>query len=65
MNNEEAKTVQAPLDFLGTGRFQAQLYTDGAAPTDTVRETRAVASTDTLTLALAGSGGAAVRITRR
>ncbi|KQS55342.1 alpha-glucosidase [Brevundimonas sp. Leaf363] len=65
MNNEEAKTVSVPLDFLGAGRFQAQLYTDGAQPTDTVRETRAVASTDTLTLSLAGSGGAAIRITRR
>jgi alpha-glucosidase len=54
-----------PLEFLGQGRFQAQMYTDGAQPTETVRETRSVSATDTLTLTLAGSGGAAMRIVRR
>ncbi|RZJ96841.1 MAG: glycoside hydrolase family 97 protein, partial [Brevundimonas sp.] len=65
MNNEQARTVQVPLSFLGAGRFEAQLYTDGTAPTDTVHETRAVNATDALTLPLPASGGAAVRIVRR
>ena len=34
MTNEQGRTVELPLDFLGSGRFEATAWTDGAAPTD-------------------------------
>lgn len=64
MTNEQARTIEVPLQFLGRGAFTARIYQDGATPTDTVRENRPVTDGATLTLNLAGSGGAAVRITR-
>lgn len=65
MSNEEARTVTVPLDFLGGRTFEATIYADGDAPDRTRIETRTVRAGDTLTLELAGSGGAAVRLTPR
>ena len=65
MTNEEARRVSVPLEFLGSGRFTATIYSDGAEPTDADIETRAVTAADALSLELKGSGGAAVRFTPR
>ncbi|RBP51357.1 alpha-glucosidase [Arenicella xantha] len=65
--NESARTVTADLSFLGQGRYQAQIYRDGAQadydtnPYDIVIEQRDVTAADTLTFKLGRSGGAAVR----
>jgi alpha-glucosidase len=59
MTNERAREVRVPLDVLG-GSYRATIYSDGASPTDVTVATREV-SRGTLDLALAPSGGAAVR----
>jgi alpha-glucosidase len=64
MGNEQPHEVSLPLDFLGDGKFKAKIYQDGAAPTALNESSREVTKADTLTLKLAPSGGAAVRITR-
>ncbi len=63
MTNEAGRTVKAPLSFLGTGAFTADIRQDGAAPTDLVATKQTVKAGDVLTLKLAPSGGAAVRLT--
>jgi len=62
MNTEQPREISLPLGFLGDGKFKAKIYEDGAAPTALNESTRDVTKSDTLTLKLAGSGGAAVRI---
>lgn len=65
MTNEEARRVSVPLEFLGSGRFTATIYSDGAAPTDADIETRVVTAGEALPLELKGSGGAAIHFTPR
>ena len=62
MTNEAGRTVQVPLDFLGKGSFAADIRQDGATPTDLSASKRTVKRGDVLTLKLAPSGGAAVRL---
>ena len=64
MGNEKAHEISLPLAFLANGKFKAKVYEDGATPTTLNESTREVAATDTLTLKLAPSGGAAVRLSR-
>jgi len=64
MGNEQARTVKVPLAFLGEGKFKAKVWQDGDAPTDVKVTEQVVGAGDSLELALAGSGGAAVRLTR-
>ena len=63
MTNEEQRQIQVPLDFLGSGRWQAQVWRDGAEPTAVATETVAVTARDVVALDLAPSGGGAIRIT--
>jgi alpha-glucosidase len=65
MTNEAARGISVPLEFLGSGRFTATVYSDGATPADAEIHTRVVTAADTLSLDLKGSGGAAVRLTPR
>jgi alpha-glucosidase len=65
MTNAEGRTMDVPLDFLGRGRFEATIYADTAAPDRTAITTRTVEAADALTLVLAPSGGAAIRIRPR
>jgi len=60
MSNEEGRTVTLPLSFLGNGRYAATIWQDGDQPTKVNRTDKAVGQGDSLTLTLAGSGGAAV-----
>jgi alpha-glucosidase len=64
MGTEQAREVRLPLAFLGSGRFKARIYEDGATPTTLVESTRDVRAGDALVLKLAPSGGAAVRLLR-
>lgn len=65
MTNEEARTIEVPLRFLGKGSFDAEIQEDGAAPTDLKQRRGRVAAGDTMTLVLAGSGGAVAKISQR
>jgi alpha-glucosidase len=71
LTDENARTLQLKLDFLEPGaRYLAEIYRDGpqadwqARPYDLVVEQRRVTAADTLELALATSGGAAIRFRR-
>jgi alpha-glucosidase len=62
MGNEQPREVRLPLGFLGSGKFRARVYEDGATPATLNESTREVKAADTLTLKLAPSGGAAVQL---
>jgi alpha-glucosidase len=64
MGNEKEREISLPLGFLGDGKFKAKIYQDGDSPRTLNESTREVTKADTLTLKLAPSGGAAVRISR-
>jgi len=64
MNNEHARSVRLKLDFLGAGSHVAHMYADGKSPADLDTSDRVVRHGGELRLALAGSGGAAIRITQ-
>lgn len=68
LTDEKARTLDLPLAFLDPkGRYEATIWRDGQQadwrthPYDLELETRTVTAADTLRLALAASGGAAVR----
>lgn len=68
LTDENARTLELPLDFLEPGqRYEAQIYRDGAEadwatnPYDMAIESKTVTSADTFRFRLARSGGAAVR----
>ncbi|MBI1683968.1 glycoside hydrolase family 97 protein [Caulobacter hibisci] len=63
LNNETARTVKVPLDFLGKGSWKADVREDGATPTSLKGSNPSLTATSTLSLKLAASGGAAVRLT--
>jgi alpha-glucosidase len=62
MTNEAGRVVDVPLSFLPPGRYSATIWQDGKMPTDVVETVRQVAPGDRLTLRLAPSGGAVVKI---
>ena len=67
MNGSTPRTLTVPLDFLGTGRFDADIYADdardGAAASAAIRSTRAVNARGSLPLDMSLAGGLAVRFT--
>jgi alpha-glucosidase len=65
MGTEMPREISLPLDFLGDGKFKAKIYEDGASPTSLSESMREVTKADTLSLKLAASGGAAVRVVPR
>ena len=71
MTDENARSLRLKLDFLEPrARYVAEIYRDGpqadwkTRPHDLVVEKRNVTAADTLELALASSGGAAIRFTQ-
>jgi len=58
MNDEKARTVSVPLDFLGAHGAEARIWSDGAAPDAVQVETKRVSRDTPLTLNLAATGGA-------
>ena len=65
MNNWEARNLKVPLNFLGHGRYAAEIYADAKAaaqePTHVVIEHKTVSSSTVLKIHLAPGGGCAVR----
>ncbi|WP_066769031.1 glycoside hydrolase family 97 protein [Sphingobium sp. CCH11-B1] len=62
MNAGEARTVTIPLSLLGAGRFEAQLWQDGATPSEVKKTSMAVTSRDSVTIKMAEGGGGAIQI---
>ncbi|RSV36684.1 glycoside hydrolase family 97 protein [Sphingomonas sp. ABOLE] len=65
MNDEKARTVSVPLDFLGPRGAEARIWSDGAAPDAVQVETRHVSRDAPLTLTLAATGGAVAVLQER
>jgi alpha-glucosidase len=64
MNADQAQTVKVPLAFLGQGKFKAKVWADGAAPAELKMSEQVVGAGDSIEVAMAAAGGAAVRIGR-
>jgi alpha-glucosidase len=62
---EGAATKRVKLDFLPAGRYKATIWEDGATPNNVTLREVDVSARDTLTLQLAGAGGAAVIVEPR
>jgi alpha-glucosidase len=58
INNEQGRTVDLPLSFLGKGSYRAEIIQDGPAAAAIARSTRTVKAGDALSLNVAGAGGA-------
>ncbi|MBN1464169.1 glycoside hydrolase family 97 protein [candidate division KSB1 bacterium] len=68
LTNEESRTLDIALDFLGAGTFTAKIYADPEEAADypdrlDVSE-KVVTARDRLTLTMAGSGGVAIHFIR-
>jgi alpha-glucosidase len=68
ITNWDAREVEVPLDFLGSGEWSAEIYSDApdadVHPKHTVIEQKRVSASQKLKLTLAPGGGAAVRFVR-
>src|ERR1039458_4585161 len=66
ITNEDARELDVPLSFLGSGACDAEIYSDGpkaaTEPTDSVVEKRRVVAQTVLKLKLAAAGGSAIRL---
>lgn len=62
MNAGDARTITIPLALLGKGRFEAQVWQDGASPNEVTTKTITISSRDSLAVSMAWGGGAAIRI---
>lgn len=64
MNGSTPRTLTVPLDFLGAGRFEADIYADdmrdGAAASTAIRSRRTLNKRDSLSLQMCIAGGQAV-----
>ncbi|WP_084581069.1 glycoside hydrolase family 97 protein [Sphingomonas azotifigens] len=65
MNNEKARTITVPLDFIGARGAEARIWTDGSAPDAVQVENRRLSADTPLTLDLASTGGAVAVIQER
>ncbi|MEO5597012.1 MAG: glycoside hydrolase family 97 protein [Novosphingobium sp.] len=63
MTNEQGRTLSVPLDFLGAGRFSANVWQDGADINNLRTSRAAVDAKSALTLVLSPSGGAVAVLT--
>jgi alpha-glucosidase len=66
ITNWDPRALEIPLQFLGSGKYTAEIYSDApnaaTQPKESVLEKRAVDASTKLTLKLAPGGGAAIRI---
>jgi alpha-glucosidase len=63
---DDARQLEVPLRFLGSGTYDAEIYSDGpnaaSSPMESVFEKRRVTADTVLALKLAPGGGAAMRL---
>lgn len=68
LNDGTARTLNLRLDFLGDGKYQAEIYTDAPDadenPNHLNKETRTVTCKDVIELPLAADGGSVLRISK-
>ncbi|MCD7941361.1 MAG: glycoside hydrolase family 97 protein [Bacteroides intestinalis] len=68
LNDGTARTLNLKLDFLGDGKYQAEIYTDASDadenPNHLNKETRTVTRKDVIDLPLAADGGSVLRISK-
>lgn len=68
LNDGTARTLNLKLDFLGDGKYQAEIYTDAPDvdenPNHLNKETRTVTRKDVIELPLAADGGSVLRISK-
>jgi alpha-glucosidase len=66
ITNWDARELDVPLRFLGSGTYNAEIYADGpnaaAQPKDSVVKNRRVNAQTVLKLKLAPGGGSAIRL---
>ena len=69
MTNWDSRDLDIPLDFLGQGEFDAQIFADGAdadtVPTHVIISRKQVKASDHVSLHLAPGGGAAIIFRRK
>ena len=63
MTNEEGRTIEVPLSFLGQGNYHAHVLQDGADVNHLAASDLTAGSAQSLTLTLASSGGAVAVLT--
>jgi len=68
ITNEQARTMDISLGFLGAGNWQAQIFTDGPDavqnPKDVAISTQQVMGGQSLKMELAPGGGVAIKLSR-
>jgi alpha-glucosidase len=62
MTDGTARKVRIPLSLLGTGRFEATIWQDGASANEVNRMARTVTSRDALSIQMSAGGGAAIHL---
>jgi alpha-glucosidase len=66
MSGADARTLEIRLNFLGTGKYEAEIWADAYEAADypdrLLKQTRTVTAADTLTAQLAAGGGYVVRL---
>jgi alpha-glucosidase len=66
LNGGEQRGLEIPLDFLGSGKFEAQIYSDahpdGSKPREVLSETKTVTAGDSIKTVCSHNGGQAVRL---
>lgn len=69
LNNSEARTIKVPMDFLSSGNYTAEMYTDAPDvaqnPDHLTQQTQTVSEADTLMIKLASGGGQVMRLIKQ
>ena len=60
MTNEEGRTVDLPLTFLGKGTYAAQQWSDGTNPNDVTKRVTDVTAKGHVSLAMTAAGGGVI-----
>ena len=69
LNNSEARSIKVSLDFLSSGNYTAEIYTDAPDvaqnPNHLARQFQTVSKADVLTLKMASGGGQVMRLLKQ
>jgi len=63
MTNEEPRAIEIPLSFLGTGKYSARLWTDGADANSVDENVKTVTAADRVPLTMKAAGGGVIVLT--